>query len=108
MDQQTIFNFIAGAILAGLGWWARTLWDAVGTLDTKVHTRLDALDTKVHTKIGVLESNFQEFQIEVARGYVSNAELAGVMRDVKEDLVYIRERVDGNPLRRTTDQRPPL
>lgn len=38
MDAQTIFNVGAGAALAGIGWFARQLWDAVAMLRKDLHT----------------------------------------------------------------------
>lgn len=38
MDAQTIFNVGASAALAGVGWFARQLWDAVASLRKDLHT----------------------------------------------------------------------
>lgn len=36
MDSQTIINVALGAIMLGLGWFARELWDAVKELKSDV------------------------------------------------------------------------
>ena len=38
MDLQHFINFIGGAILSVLGWFARQLWDAVKELRADLHT----------------------------------------------------------------------
>lgn len=37
MDTQTIINMTVGLVLAGVGWFARQLWEAVKTLQKDVH-----------------------------------------------------------------------
>jgi hypothetical protein len=37
MDVQMFFNFGASAALAGIGWFARQLWDAVSMLRKDLH-----------------------------------------------------------------------
>lgn len=36
MDWQTVINLGLGAILAGLGWFARELWDAIKELRSDI------------------------------------------------------------------------
>lgn len=38
MDVQMLFNVGASAALAGIGWFARQLWDAVSSLRKDLHT----------------------------------------------------------------------
>lgn len=38
MDYQTLFNLAIGVIVAGLGWFARALWDAVSSLRDDLHS----------------------------------------------------------------------
>lgn len=38
MDMQHFINFIGGAVLSVLGWFARQLWDAVKELRADLHT----------------------------------------------------------------------
>lgn len=83
MDQM-IINIIGAGIMAGLGWWARTLWD-----------RIEALSEKLAT-----------FQVKVAGEYVSNERMNATLGEMKADLRYIRQRLDENPNRRASDPRP--
>ena len=32
MDFQNVFNFVSGALLLGVGWWCREIWDSVKQL----------------------------------------------------------------------------
>lgn len=45
MDFQTIINFAIGAAIACIGWFARTLWDAV----YKLKDDLKNLEVKIGT-----------------------------------------------------------
>jgi hypothetical protein len=36
MDGQSIFNLVSGALLVGVGWWCREIWDSVKTLKDDV------------------------------------------------------------------------
>lgn len=81
MDQGTL-NIIVGAILAALGWFARMLWD-----------RQEAL-----------ARDLAATNIMMARDYVSNTKLAQAFGEVRDELRYIRERIDHTPQRRQGDQ----
>lgn len=85
MDQTTL-NFIAGAGLAALGWFARMLWE-----------RQDG-----HGK------DIADVRILLAGNYVTKTQLSEVFAQVKEDLRYIRDRLDESqtPQRRAGDTRP--
>ena len=37
MDKQSLFNLVAGAILAVGGWFARQMWEAVASLRQDIH-----------------------------------------------------------------------
>lgn len=80
MDQMTI-NLLGGAVMAGLGWFARTLWDR----------------QEAHGK------ELSEFRVLVARDYVSTPELNQLLEGIKGDLRYIRNRLDETPQRRQED-----
>ena len=75
MNFQDIFNFVGGAILTGIGWWCREIWDSVKQLkdDLKrievdlpstyvqksdINSRLDKID-------GVLERIFDKLDEKV-------------------------------------------
>ena len=38
MDTQNFINFVGGAILSVMGWFARQLWDAMKELRADLHT----------------------------------------------------------------------
>lgn len=80
MDQTTI-NLLGGAVMAGLGWFARTLWDR----------------QEAHSK------DLSDFRVLIARDYVSTGELNKIMDELKSDLRYIRDRLDETPQRRQGD-----
>jgi len=81
MDQMTI-NLLGGAVMAGLGWFARTLWDR----------------QEAHSK------DLADIRVLLARDYVSGAMFHQVMSELKGDLRYIRDRLDETPQRRREDQ----
>lgn len=81
MDQSTI-NLIGGAVMACLGWFARTLWDK----------------QEAHGK------ELADFRVLIARDYVSDAAFAQVMSELRGDIRYIRDRLDEHPQRRHGDQ----
>lgn len=37
LDLQTAFNIIIGILIAGAGWWAKQIWDAVDRLREDLH-----------------------------------------------------------------------
>lgn len=80
MDQTTL-NFIAGGAMSALGWFARMLWDR-----QEAHAR-----------------EMADFKIMVAREYVSNPVLDAAMSELRDDLRYIRNRLDETPMRRRGD-----
>ena len=82
MDQTTI-NLLGGAVMAGLGWFARTLWDK-----QDAHGR-----------------DLSDFKVKVATEYVANSTFTRVMDDVRGDVRYIRDRIDEiqTPQRRQSD-----
>lgn len=83
MDQTTL-NFIAGGGLAALGWFARMLWER-----QEAHGR-----------------EIADVRILIAGSYVTHTKLGEVMDGLKEDLRYIRDRLDETPQRRHSDPRP--
>ena len=36
MDFQNVFNLVTGALLVGIGWWCREIWDSVKSLKNDV------------------------------------------------------------------------
>ena len=82
MDQTTI-NLLGSAAMAGLGWFARTLWDK----------------SEAHSK------EMADLKVKIATEYVPNSTFTRVMDDVRGDVRYIRDRIDEiqTPQRRQSD-----
>ena len=72
MDQQMIINLAAGAVLAGLGWFARVLWEAVNKLQEDLH----------------------QLEVELPSNYVRRDEFSDNMKEIKEMLGKIFDRLD--------------
>jgi hypothetical protein len=81
MDQTTI-NLAGGAAMGALGWFARMLWD-----------RQEAQSKAL-----------ADVRVMIAGDYVSNTKLGQVMAELRDDVRYIRERLDETPQRRSGDQ----
>ncbi len=81
MDQTTL-NWIAAAAMGTIGWFARMLWER----------------QEAHTK------DLAEFRVLVAGNYVTSAALSAVLTGLRDDLRYIRERLDETPQRRHGDR----
>lgn len=73
MDGQFIFNLISGALLVGVGWWCREIWDSVKSLKndvkdievnlpthyvrkSEIESRLDKIDQVLERIFDKLES----------------------------------------------------
>lgn len=99
MDQTLInialalFIFIGGLIMGALGWFARTIWDKLQEQDRRIN----------------------DLEVKLVGGYVSHNDLAGAINDIKaavvqvsaefrNDITYIRARVDNLPQRREGDR----
>jgi len=93
--EQSIYNWIAGVVIGGIGWFARMLWDR-----QEAHSRQLEL---ARAEAAKATSDVREM---IAGNYVTNLKLADVIGDVKEDLRYIRDKLDETPQRRAGDQRP--
>lgn len=94
MDQSTL-NIAAGAVMGCLGWFARMLWD-----------RQEAQSKAIEEAKEASNRADSEIRIMIAQNYVTNTKLGDVIRDLKEDLTYIRDRLDETPHRRAGDARP--
>lgn len=94
MDQSTL-NIAAGAVMGCLGWFARMLWDR-----QEAHSKeLEA--AKIDSAKAV-----SEVRELLAGSYVTHSKLGEVIGDIKEDLRYIRDKLDETPQRRAGDLRP--
>lgn len=73
MDGQSIFNLVSGALLVGVGWWCREIWDSVKALKndvkdievnlpthyvrkSEIESRLDKIDQVLERIFDKLES----------------------------------------------------
>lgn len=72
MDFQTLINLVGGAAIGAAGWFARRVWDAMDSL------RAD-------------HSSLRE---ELPKTYVSRDDFRESMREVKELLVSINNKLD--------------
>jgi len=72
MESQMMINLAAGAVLAGLGWFARVLWEAVNKLQEDLH----------------------QLEVELPSNYVRKDEFSDNMREIKEMLGKIFDRLD--------------
>lgn len=72
MDVQALMNLAAGVVLTVLGWFARQIWEAVKALEKDVH----------------------EIEVALPTRYVSKADYAATMLEIKEMLRRIDEKLD--------------
>lgn len=72
MDTQMMINVAIGATLAVTGWLARTLWEAVQKLQSDIH----------------------DIEIDLPRNYVRRDEFSENMREIKDMLGKIFDRLD--------------
>lgn len=68
--------------MGALGWFARMLWDR----------------QEAHSK------ELANVRVMIAGDYVSKTQLAQVMTELRDDVRYIRDRLDETPQRRHGDQ----
>jgi hypothetical protein len=73
MDAQTYINAALAVICAGIGWFARTLWDG----QQKLKDELSALHVKV------------------AEEYVPNTRFESVLREINENIKLVLNKLDG-------------
>jgi len=72
MDHQSIINIGGGLILAGIGWWARVIWDSVQTLKEDLH----------------------ELEVELPKTYVSKNDLDKRMQHIEDMFQRIYDKLD--------------
>lgn len=72
IDHQFVINAVLGIMLAVTGWFARQVWDAVKELQREIH----------------------EIEVDLPRNYVRRDEFADNMREIKEMLGKIFDRLD--------------
>lgn len=72
IDHQFIINAVLSVFLALVGWFARQVWDAVKELQRDIH----------------------DIEIDLPRNYIRRDEFAENMRDIKDMLGKIFDRLD--------------
>ena len=72
MDMQTIINIGAALFIAATGWFARQIWEAVSDLRDDIH----------------------KLEIELPTNYLRRDEFAESMKEVKEMLGKIFDKLD--------------
>lgn len=70
--EQSLINYIFGAVLAGLGWFGRTLWDATQRL----------------------KDDLKDVEIDVATNYVRKVELDKRLDKIENILSRIWDSLD--------------
>jgi hypothetical protein len=73
MDHQTLVNIGGGLILAGIGWWARVIWDSVQRLKEDLH----------------------EIEVDLPKSYVSKSDLDKRMEHIESMFQRIYDKLDG-------------
>ena len=72
MDHQTLVNIGGGLILAGIGWWARVIWDSVQRLKEDLH----------------------EIEVDLPKSYVSKSDLDKRMEHIESMFQRIYDKLD--------------
>jgi hypothetical protein len=72
MDAQIIFNLAASALLIGVGWWCREIWDSVKSL------RLD----------------IKQIEINLPTHYVRKSEVESRLDKIDQTLERIFDKLD--------------
>jgi hypothetical protein len=73
LDLQILFNLAAGAAIAAFGWFFRQLWD----------TQKRILD------------DMKQIEVNLPINYVRRDEFFDTMREIKEMLIRISDKLDG-------------
>jgi len=73
MEPQTIINLVSGSVLMVVGWLARELWVAVKELRADLH----------------------RIEIEMPTNYIRRDEFSEGMKEIKEMLRQIFDKMDG-------------
>jgi hypothetical protein len=66
MDWQYLFNLVAGAVMLGVGWWCRQIWDSVQLLKKDVQSIEVALPTNYVRKVD-LDVKFDKLESTLQR-----------------------------------------
>jgi hypothetical protein len=73
MDHQTLINVGGGVILAGIGWWARIIWESVQRLKEDLH----------------------EIEVDLPKSYVTKDDFNQTMKHIESMFQRIYDKLDG-------------
>ena len=73
MDPQMLFNLASGAVVGGIGWFARQIWDSVQRLQAELHS----------------------LEVELPKTYVSKFDLDKRMDHIEGMFQRIYDKLDG-------------
>jgi hypothetical protein len=73
MDQQTLINIGGGIIIAGIGWWARVIWESVQRLKDDLH----------------------EIEVDLPKSYVTKDDFNITMKHIETMVQRIYDKLDG-------------
>lgn len=71
--MQSLINMAGGVILAGIGWWARVIWDSLQKLKDDLH----------------------ELEVDLPKTYVSKTDLDKRMQHIEDMFQRIYDKLDG-------------
>lgn len=72
MDPQSLINVAGGIILAGIGWWARVIWDSLQKLKEDLH----------------------QVEVDLPKTYVSKDDFNKTMRHIEDMFQRIYDKLD--------------
>jgi hypothetical protein len=72
MDGQAIFNLIGGAVLVGIGWWCREIWDSVKEL----------------------KEDIKDIEVNLPTNYVRKSEIESRLDRIDQVLARIFDKLD--------------
>lgn len=72
MDPQSLINVAGGIILAGIGWWARVIWDSLQKLKEDLH----------------------QVEVDLPKTYVSKDDFSKTMRHIEDMFQRIYDKLD--------------
>lgn len=73
MDHQSLINIGGAVILAGIGWWARVIWESVQKLKEDLHS----------------------IEVDLPKSYVTKDDFAKTMRHIEDMFQRIYDKLDG-------------
>lgn len=72
MEAQTTINLVGGAILAVLGWFARSIWEAMQELRKDLH----------------------HLEVHIPKNYVSKDDFKNTMKHIEDMFQRIYDKID--------------